>query len=43
MSIDDQLAQRFVCTNCGYTEMYNPKIFEQTSHAANVLDVLFGG
>ena len=31
------------CTNCGYTEMYNPEVMEKKSNISNVLDFIFGG
>ena len=31
------------CTNCGYTEVYNPEILEGKRQLGNVLDILFGG
>jgi len=31
------------CSNCGYTEIYNPDILEGKSHLGDVLDVIFGG
>lgn len=78
MKVDDQLAQRFVCSkcgrragrtrrlaatgtglsklfdiqhnkfiavscsNCGFTEFYDPGVLEKQSHLGDVLDVLFG-
>ena len=30
------------CSNCGYTEMYNPQILEGKSVGTDVLDLLFG-
>ncbi len=31
------------CSNCGYTEVYNPEALEGKRHLGNILDVLFGG
>ena len=31
------------CSNCGYTEIYNPDILESKSHVGDILDVIFGG
>jgi predicted nucleic-acid-binding Zn-ribbon protein len=31
------------CTNCGFTEIYNPEILEGKRHLGSILDVLFGG
>jgi len=31
------------CTNCGYTEVYNPEMLEGKRHLGSILDVLFGG
>ena len=31
------------CTNCGFTEFYNPNMLEGKSRLGDVLDVLFGG
>ncbi len=30
------------CTNCGYTELYNPQILERKGVGMDVLDLLFG-
>jgi hypothetical protein len=30
------------CTNCGYTEVYNPEILEGKRHLGSILDLLFG-
>ena len=30
------------CKNCGYTEIYNPKILQESRNFGTVLDVLFG-
>lgn len=30
------------CGHCGYTELYNPEVFEGRSDIANVFDALFG-
>ncbi len=30
------------CTNCGFTEIYNPEIIEGKSNLGNVLDLFFG-
>ena len=31
------------CSNCGYTELYDPRVLEKQSHLGDVLDVIFGG
>lgn len=31
------------CRNCGYTEIYDPKVLEGKRTLGTVLDVLFGG
>lgn len=31
------------CTNCGFTEIYNPEILEGKRHLGSIFDVLFGG
>lgn len=38
--------KRFItvsCRNCGFTEMYNPKILERSGKVGDVLDFIFGG
>ena len=30
------------CTNCGFTEIYNPEVLEGKRQLGNILDVLFG-
>ena len=30
------------CSNCGYTEIYNPEILEGKDKAGAILDILFG-
>jgi predicted nucleic-acid-binding Zn-ribbon protein len=30
------------CTNCGYTEIYNPEVLEGKRHLGSLLDLLFG-
>jgi len=30
------------CNRCGYTELYNPEIFEGKDNFMNILDLLFG-
>jgi predicted nucleic-acid-binding Zn-ribbon protein len=31
------------CTNCGFTEIYNPEVLEGKRHLGSILDILFGG
>jgi len=31
------------CTNCGYTEMYNPEFLEGKDNLSDFLDFIFGG
>ncbi len=30
------------CIRCGYTEFYNPEVYEGKNNAMNILDLLFG-
>jgi predicted nucleic-acid-binding Zn-ribbon protein len=30
------------CTNCGFTEIYNPEVLEGKRHLGSILDLLFG-
>lgn len=30
------------CSNCGYTELYNPEVYEGKRNLGSVLDILFG-
>jgi predicted nucleic-acid-binding Zn-ribbon protein len=30
------------CTNCGYTEIYNPEVLEGKRHLGSIIDLLFG-
>jgi predicted nucleic-acid-binding Zn-ribbon protein len=30
------------CTNCGYTEIYNPEVLEGKRHLGSLIDLLFG-
>ena len=29
------------CSNCGYTEVYNPEVLEGKRHLGSILDILF--
>lgn len=31
------------CRNCGYTEIYNPRIMEKQDRISDVIDFIFGG
>ena len=31
------------CTNCGYTELYNPHVLERKGVGMDILDLMFGG
>ena len=31
------------CTNCGFTEIYNPEVLEGKRHLGSIFDILFGG
>lgn len=31
------------CTNCGYTEIYNPEFLEGKDNVMDIIDFIFGG